>query len=117
MTKTVTIEGDSPLSSMNYVLASIKTGVGRKLRETAAQDFNVAFLAASLQAGGHADATIEWVDANIDFFGTPSPFNTLLTAAYEVNGFKVQKVGEKQPEAGPAPDATAESNSITSTAA
>jgi hypothetical protein len=95
-----------------YVLGKIKTGVGRKLRETLAdpKDFNVAFLAESLKAGGNPDATIEWVDANIDFFNT---FNTLVTAAYEVNGFKVAqpKAGEDQPAE------PAESTSITSTAA
>lgn len=109
-TKTVTIEG------RDYILGRIKTGAGRKIKssKTDPSDFSVAFLAASLQSGGMTEATAEWVDDNIPFFNGEgkSPFSELVTAAYEVNGYKVAAPGEKLPEPGPAP---AGSTSTTST--
>ena len=100
--KPITIEG------REYILGRIKTGAGRKIKssKTDPSDFSVAFLAASLKAGGMTEASPEWVDDNIPFFngaGT-SPFSELVAAAYEVNGYKVAvpAKGEPLPEAGPA---------------
>jgi hypothetical protein len=95
-TKTITINGK------DYTLGVIKTGLGRKLQAHAKGDsseFSVAFLAASLNAGGHKDATIEWVDDNIPFYGA---FNELWAAALELNGMKKAPVGDARPEPGPA---------------
>jgi len=100
LTKTVTIDGQ------DYTLGVIKTGLGRKLRSRAGaepSDFNVAFLAASLNAGGNPEATPEWVDENLPFFGT---FNVLWAAAIELNGLKAPSTGDAQPEPGPAPVST-----------
>lgn len=87
--KTVTINGT------DYVLGVIKTGAARKLQDTTKNpsDFNVAFLSASLIAGGNAEATPQWIDDNLDYFAV---FNPLVAEALEVNGLKTPK-GEGQP--------------------
>lgn len=99
--KTVSING------AEYTLASIKTGVGRKLKEKFPDnvDFNVALIAASFNAGGHPEITAEWIDENVDYFGA---FSQLLTDALEVNGLKV-KTGEAQP-AGAATELTSDTS-------
>jgi hypothetical protein len=98
-TKTITVAGK------DYTLGVIRTGLGRKLQAHAKGDsseFSVAFLAASLNAGGHKEATIEWVDENIPFYGA---FNELWAAALELNGMK-KPTGENRPEPGPAAAST-----------
>jgi hypothetical protein len=96
--RTVTING------VERTFGPIKIGIGRKLRAKYPdnEDYNVAFIAASLRAGGNEDATYEWVDENINFAESLD----YTRAAMEANGleFKVvemPKAGETQP-AGPA---------------
>lgn len=105
--KTVTISGTE------YTFGPIKLGVGRKLRAKYpdAEDFSVAFVAASLAAGGLTEATPEWVDENVDCFGNGG-LTPYLTAAYEANGlsFSVPKPGEALP-----PSEAADSTSTTAT--
>lgn len=94
MATTATING------AEYTFGSIKAGVGRKLKEKYPDtgDFNVALIAASLNAGGMPEATPAWVDENVDYF-VDGAFNKFLTAAFEANGFKVEvpQSGEGQP--------------------
>lgn len=106
--KTETIDGTE------YKFGPIKTGVGRKMKDQCPDttEYNIAFVAESLKAGGMTDMSPEWVDANINYF--TGDFNKFLAAAFEANGFKVEvpKVGEGQP-----PVEAAESTSTTSTSA
>lgn len=93
MRKTETIGGKE------YVFDSIKTGVGRKMKEKypESSDYNVAFIAESLKAGGNEEATPELVDSEFAYF--TGDFNLALAAAFEANGFKVEipKSGEEKP--------------------
>lgn len=88
------------INGAEYTFGSIKAGVGRKLKEKYPDtgDFNVALIAASLNAGGMPEATPQWVDENVDYF-LDGVFNQFLIAAFEANGFKVEKpkAGEEQP--------------------
>ena len=90
--KTVTINGTA------YTLGIIKTGVARKLQDAIknSSDFNVAFLSASLIAGGMPEATPEWIDDNLDYFAV---FNPLVVEALEVNGLRSPKGEDKPAEA------------------
>lgn len=114
-TKVVTIEG------REYTLGRIKTGVGRRLRASIADssDYSVAMVSASLRAGGMPEATPEWVDENIPWFGLEkgiedSPFQQLLVETYAMHGYKMEfpRKGESQPEAGPAAGSTSTSSTV-----
>lgn len=98
-----------------YTFDNIRIGDARRLKQDNQNpsDYNVAFIAASLRAGGHAQATPDWVD-NLPFFGDGG-FNDMLRAANEACGFNVEepKAGEAQPAEEPA--AAAASTSATST--
>lgn len=89
---TTTIKGTE------YNFGSIKAGIGRKLKEKYPDtgDFNVALIAESLKAGGMPEASPQWVDDNVDYF-LDGVFNQFLIAAFEANGFKVEKPGEAKP--------------------
>lgn len=101
--KTLTLDGQ------DYTVAPIRTGDAKALRAAAsgAEDYNIAYLAASLRAGGDASASVDTV-SDLPYFHV---FLPLLGAANEVNGLTVP--GEA--EAAPAP-AAADLTSDTSTA-
>lgn len=103
-TKTITLDGQ------DYTVAPIRTGDAKTMRASAAavEDYNIAFVAASLKAGGDSSASIDSV-SNLPYFAV---FLPLLAAANEVNGL-VTPAGEG--EAAPAP-AAADSTSDSSTA-
>lgn len=105
------------ISDKSYTFASIKTGTGRKMKDLFPDpnEYNVAFVAESLKAGGNADATPDFVDGEFDYF--TGDFNKALAAAFEANGFKVEvpKSGEDKPPVEAVP--TAESITSTSTSA
>jgi hypothetical protein len=90
--KTVTINGTE------YTFGPIMTGVGRKLKEQYPDrvEHNIAFIAASLKAGGNAESTPEWVDENVPYYNI---FSEFLQAAFEANGFKAEipKAGGAEP--------------------
>lgn len=102
LTKTLKLDGQ------DYTLAPIRTGDAKSLRANAAaaEDYNIAYVAASLRAGGDSAASVEFV-SDLPYFHV---FLPLLGAANEVNGLVVP--GEA--EAAPATDA-ADSTSDTST--
>jgi hypothetical protein len=92
MQKTIAVNG------AEYTLGTIKMGVGRRLKAKYPdpEDYNVAFVGESLKAGGNPDASYEWVDENLDYGNS---FIEFVSAAFEVNGFKLEKpkTGEDQP--------------------
>ena len=103
MRKTITIDGKE------YAFEPIKLGPGRKQMFKASEDdAGITMVALSMQAAGHTDATVEWLDANLpayvpsDVPGKPqASLVVLIEMAYEVNGFKMGTPGENQP-VGPA---------------
>ena len=99
--KTVTLDGT------DYTVAPIRTGDAKQLRakfETP-EDYNIAFVAASLRAGGDSSVTPDSA-ADLAYF---SVFLPLLGAAMEVNGLTA--AGEDQAAAKPdAADSTSDSS-------
>lgn len=89
--KSVTINGQS------YALSVIKLGVGRRIKDQYPDpiQYNTAFVAESLKAGGFAEASAEWLEENCGYF----EFNQLVIAAYEANNVVLEKPkpGEGQP--------------------
>lgn len=85
------------INDADITFGTIKVGIGRRMKTQYpdTEDYNVAFVAESLKAGGNTEATPEWVDANVNYFD----FNKYLAASFEANGFKVEtpKVGEAKP--------------------
>ena len=98
MTKTVTVLGQ------DLTLATITIGTLEQidLAGKKGRGFNIALIAGSLLASGDAERGTEaWVKSLPAFApeGETPPFQILLEAANEVNGFKPPPVGEKGPEA------------------
>jgi hypothetical protein len=97
------------IAGTEYIFDNIRIGDARRMKKDYPEpsDYNVAFIAASLRAGGNAEASIEWVDANLPFFD--GAFVELLGAAYEACGMKLEKQtpGEAQPAEVPATETAA----------
>jgi hypothetical protein len=98
MTTTLDVAG------VSYTFAPITIEEGEALDSTPEKEAAVTFIAACLKAGGHGDATPQWVKKTFPRWidGKPS-IAILMEKAYEANGvkFKVPVAGENQP-AGPA---------------
>jgi hypothetical protein len=96
--KTETVSGEDVTLATITVEAIEKIELaGKKGRQ-----FNVAFIAASILAAGDAvRGSEDWVRKLHVFSpdGGAAPFDTLIRAANEVNGFKNPKPGEAEPEA------------------
>lgn len=84
ISKTITVD------AVDYTVSTIKTGKAKTLRGSGdSYDFNVALVAASLNAGGDDSATADTVN-DLDYFPV---FVPLSKAAQEVNGL-VPATGE-----------------------
>jgi hypothetical protein len=97
------------IAGKEYIFDNIRIGDARRMKKDYPEpsDYNVAFIAASLRAGGMAEATTEWVDNNLPFFN--GCFVECLAAAYEACGMKLNTAaketagpGEGQPAEAPA---------------
>ena len=107
------------IAGRDLVFDNIRIGDARRMKKDYPDnaDYNVAFIAASMRAGGMADATPEYVDREFPFFD--GVFPALLGAAFEACGMKIEKPaeGEAQPAIAANQDPPAASTSATSTEA
>lgn len=92
------------IDDKEYTFGRIMIGPGEALDEADPKQAPIMFVALCLQAGGHTEATPEWVKANFPRWidGAPA-IGALMAKGYEANGVqtKVPVPGESQP-AGPA---------------
>lgn len=98
MEKSVTIE-DQEVKLATITVGALET---IELSGKTGRKFNIALIAASLlSAGDAARGTEEWVRSVHVFApdGSEPPFQQLLAAANEVNGFKAAQPGETEPAA------------------
>lgn len=98
MKKPVIVEGQS-LEVATITVGALET---IELSGKEGRKFNIALIALSLLAAGDTEhGTEEWVRSVHVFApdGAEPPFQALLAAANEVNGFKTAKPGESEPEA------------------
>lgn len=96
MTKTVTVDG------LDLTLATITIGTLEtiELAGKKGRGFNIALVAGSILASGDKEhGAEEWVKSLPAFApdGEEPPFQALLSAANEVNGFKPAPKGEEKP--------------------